>query len=110
MGDFDTTFEVAAEAAAEVMGTESVTYTPYGGEAVAIAGALIRRMGIHPELQVPVAHITVRNDATYGIDAASIDTGGDTLAWPPKRGGANRTAQITAIVSVNAGFVTVEVV
>lgn len=108
MGDFDTTMETAAEAAFAYLGTEQVTYTPNGGAARTVT-AVVRRMGIDGDLNVPIAQIKVKNSATLGLAAAAIDTGGDSIAWSPKRGGTTRTSRITALVSADAGFVTVEV-
>ncbi|HUX16199.1 MAG TPA: hypothetical protein VMW52_06980 [Phycisphaerae bacterium] len=108
MGDFDTTMVLAAEAAFAALGTESVVYTPAGGTARTI-DAVIQRLGIEGHFDAPAARVKVRQDGTLGIDAAQIDTGGDTLAWPPKRGGAQRTSRITGIAAADAGFVTLEV-
>jgi len=108
MGDFETTMELAGAAAMAALDTETVTYTPRGGSARAIE-AIITRAAPDVEIDVPVARIKVRNDVTLGIDAATVDTGGDTIAWPPKRGGSTRTSRISDVLSADAGFVTVGV-
>ncbi len=109
MSDFSDTMAVAAEAALEVLDTESITYTPLGGVGVA-RDALIHRIGNRgagPLGPAPEAEVTLRNDATAGRLASAIDTGGDTLTWAPKRGGATKVSRVLEIVSTNGGFVTV---
>jgi hypothetical protein len=108
MTDFDTTMQLAAAAMPECLGAESVTYTPRGGAARVIS-VVVQRLGIHPDLRVPFAQIKAREHATLGLAAATLDTGGDTIAWQPKPGGTARTGRITSLISANAGFVTVEV-
>jgi len=108
MGDFETTMELAAAATMAALDTETVVYTPRGGAARSIE-AVITRGAPDPDIDVPVARVKVRNHATLGIDASAIDTGGDTLAWSPKRGGSNRTSRITDLLGADAGFVSVGV-
>ncbi len=108
MGDFDTTMELAGAAMLECLGTETVTYTPRGGVGRPIA-VLVHRLGIDPETRVPLARIEAREHATLGVVAATLDTGGDTIAWQPKPEGATRVGRVTALISANAGIVVVEV-
>lgn len=106
MGDYDTTMELAGEAMAELLGVEEVTYTPRSGTARTI-DVVIERTGVEDNL--PTARIKARSHATSGLTAGTIDTGGDTITWAPKRGGTTRTSRIVALVGATAGTVTVEV-
>jgi hypothetical protein len=108
MSDFDTAMELAGEAMGESLGVETVVYTPLGGVARSIAVTIARALP-DPALDVPAARITARNHATLGIDGSSVDTGGDTIAWSPKRGGSAKISRIEDIVTVNAGMIVVEV-
>lgn len=106
--DFDTTMQLAGEAAMECLGTEAVIYTPRAGAARPIQ-VIVQRLGLDPIQHVPIARIKARQQATLGLDAASLDTGGDKITWSPKRGGPARSSRIQQVLAADGGFVTVEV-
>jgi transcription elongation factor len=112
MRDFADTMALAAEAAMACLDSETVVYTPRGGDAVSIS-AVVERMApgmVGSVGPVPLARLVVRNDATCGIAAASIDTGGDTVAWAPKKGGSTRTSRILQIDPATSAGCTVVMV
>lgn len=111
MGDFAISMQEASEAAMTVLDAETVTYTPNGGDARSISALVQRELPIEVPggAVVPGARLTVRNDATDGIAAGDVDTGGDTVAWSPKRGGSSRTSRIVRIAYAGSGMVVVEV-
>ncbi|MCK9570145.1 hypothetical protein M0R72_14470 [Candidatus Pacearchaeota archaeon] len=107
MTDFATALGLGAEAAMAFLDTESITYTPLAGAGVP-RDALVERLG--PQRlsglgSVPLARVTLRNDAAAGRPASGIDTGGDTITWSPKRGGATRVSRVLEIEWQNGGFV-----
>ncbi len=109
MTDFAETMALAGEAALESLDAEPITYTPLAAAGV-VRRALVRRLGNHaagPMGRVPEAEVTLRNDAATGRLASAIDTGGDTITWAPKRGGATKISRVLEIASSNGGFVTV---
>ena len=69
---------------------ESVTYHPDVGDDRTIDYAIVERdgPGLIGEYGTPVyqAVIRVKNDSTTGISATEIDTGGDELSFPLRRG------------------------
>jgi len=112
MGDFVIAQQQAAAAALDLMDPETVTYTPYNGVARSIEGFLDRQPpeAVGPVDGVPTAVLRVRNDATVGIDAASLDTGGDVVAFPLKWGSSStKNARILQVLSVDAAWLTLAI-
>ena len=109
MTDFETAMNLGAEAAIECMDAETIVYTPLAGSGVG-RQALIERIGaqrVGTVGPVPQARVTLRNDAAAGRLAGAVDTGGDTIAWSPKRGGPTKVSRVLSIERQNAGFVVV---
>lgn len=76
--------------------SEPVTYRPRTGAARAIQASLVRNPPATPaELSrgfTPSMMITVLNDATRGISAAELDTGGDAILLAQRLGDATSAA------------------
>jgi len=109
MTDFAAAMDLAAEAAWVSLDVESITYTPAGGAGL-VRSALVRRLApqeISGLGRAPEAMVTLRNQAAAGRLSSVVDTGGDTISWSPKRGGAAKVSRVLEIISANGGFVTV---
>lgn len=90
-----------------MLDAESIVYTPRAAAGVTL-DALIERLGpqrVGGMGPVPLARVTLRNDVALGRLASGIDTGGDTITWSPKRGGATRVSRVLEIEQSNGGFV-----
>lgn len=99
----------AGAAAMTLLDAESIAYTPATGVAVTIDALIDRRPldGVDGMGRVPKAILRIRNDATYGRLASAIDTGGDSITWPAKKGSTTtRTSRILEILDQDAAFVT----
>lgn len=86
---FDADYKAAAADLLEVLG-EDVSYTPRGGVARTIRAIVDRsppqRIDARGNVFTPRLTIQVLNDATDGIDSASMDAGGSdrvSLAYRP---------------------------
>lgn len=88
---FDTTLAAAAPALVFPVMGESITYTPSGGSPRTIT-ALVDRNPLEElselgAVLVPAVEIEVLDNATTGIDSATLNVGGDTVTvalWPGK--------------------------
>ena len=94
----------------EIFG-EQITYYPAGGGSRSIKGIIDR--GSFEDygddmVQSPTFSITVANDNTTGISSAELNTGGDAIAFPMRRGDSDSTKRIVAIVTQNAEMIKVE--
>jgi len=58
--------------------------------------------------RTPNINVIVRNDSTTGISSEEIDTGGDKLYIPGRRGRATRWMRIAKILNQNPGFMRLE--
>lgn len=84
---------------------ESVTYTPKVGSAVT-RNAVVDRMGLQ-EVEGTGAlaetfDVLIPNDATNGV--ASVDTGGDTITFPPRVGETAVARQVVAVIDNDNGM------
>lgn len=81
----------------------TITYLPRGGGSRSIK-AIIEYKGAKPLDGLsggsrPHVELLVRNDATYGISSREIDTGGDKVQVPFRRGRSVRTVRIVQILA-----------
>jgi len=95
------------------LGGEALTYKPAGGGTRAIS-AIVDRRDISPLGSAPHGHsqrleILVVNDATDGIAATEVDTGGDMVTVARRIGEAAQDRPIKKIVNQDSDGVLLEV-
>ena len=90
--------------------TESVVYTPAGGDPVTI-NAVVDRPGPDPlgGGQAAVIHVQAINDASLGIDLDALDAGGDTITVAERYGGTAKARRIQRLGDHDAEWVTMDV-
>ncbi len=90
--------------------TESVVYTPNGGDPLTI-NAVIDRPGPDPlgGGQAALIHVQVLNDASIGVDLAALDAGSDTISVAERYGGTAKARRIQRLGEHDAEWVTLEV-
>ena len=90
--------------------TETVTYRPARGTAREIQ-ALVDRPGRDERTgaATPRFELTVLNDATSGIAAVTLDTGGDQIDVAERAGGTARRRHITEIIEQDDEMLKVQV-
>jgi len=109
MGDYAIAQQEAASSTLAALDPETVTYTPYGGSARSIEVFLDRQppQAIEGMGTSPTAIVRARNDVAAGLNAATLDTGGDSVTWPPKRGDSTtKSSRILSILAVDAAWIT----
>lgn len=86
-----------------VPGSESVSYTPFGGSARTVVVNVMRNMPhkVNGELRVLPIVVFIAKHATAG--AASINRGGDTFGIADTPGGTAKTRVVNQIISVDGG-------
>ena len=110
MSAFADTMELAAEAMLGCMPWETIVYRPRAAGSRNIK-ALVQRdlpLELANHEIVPATVLRVRDHATLGILASTLDTGGDRVTWRPKRGGAVKTSRIVRLLPHPPGIVVVE--
>ena len=91
---------------------ETVVYTPRVGDARSIS-AVVDRQPIQPLSETPqglrpLVPVHVANDAITGIAAADLDTGGDTLTFPERIGGADKVWPIARLAGQDDAMLLLE--
>jgi len=89
---------------------EEIAFRPSGGEARTIT-AVVERHAAAMHLNAPAARMTITamNDATEGIDAASLDCGKDQVQVAARGGGTAEWRYALEIVESDAETVTMAV-
>ena len=92
----------AAPGVQSSLSSATITYLPRGGPARTIQ-AIVEYKGPQPLDGLrggsrPHVELLVRNHATLGISSKEIDTGGDLLQVPLRRGRSVRTVRIVQII------------
>lgn len=105
---FDDTLIAAAESFFLLPGTEKVTYFPAAGGSRKIK-AVISRIGADsiPGVEggsLPGFTVLVRNNATAGIDSASVNTGGDKIECAKRVDERPKLLRITEIINHDVGL------
>jgi hypothetical protein len=90
--------------------TETVSYLVAGEDARSIH-ATVDRGGAEPIMQgqAPGIQIAVLNDASVGIDAATLDVGTDRIEVAERIGGTAKARGIQRIISQDVDFLTLAV-
>lgn len=92
---------------------EPMIYYPGGGGSRSITGIPTRRpyqtMDGTPTGNAPVTDVLVANNATTGISAAELNTGGDKLGIDVRIGETVQQRRITQLLMQDAGMIRVEV-
>lgn len=101
----------AADDILGVLSQVTIVYLPKAGGSRTIQG-LIEYLG--PSLMAGVAggsrprmELLVRNDTTYGISSREIDTGGDKVQIPLRRGRSVRTVRIVELLAQDRAMLRV---
>jgi hypothetical protein len=110
---FDDTLKRAAESFFQLPGVEQLTYRPRTGSARRIR-AIVTRLGGEglPGISggsTATFNILVQNDATKGIDSATMDTGGDQIDVAPNLGEPPKSFRIAEILNHDAGLILLAV-
>ncbi|HYE19918.1 MAG TPA: hypothetical protein VEA69_15825 [Tepidisphaeraceae bacterium] len=111
---YDLNFSESAGWAVDGMGGESIVYSPKTGAARTITAIVERHAPEQFDAGGPMFSaitITVRNHATSGILATSINWGGDTVTLAATKGGTAAAYLLVgpAPISQDAGMVTLAV-
>ena len=90
--------------------TETVTYRPARGTAREIQ-ALVDRSGREERTgaATPGFELTVLNDATHGVAAGELDSGGDVIEVAEQPGGAAIRRRVVQVIERDAEFLKVHV-
>lgn len=97
----------------DILGKETVTYLPFGGDSRSISAIVNRNqpaeLGDAPHGHAPLLTMAVQNDAASGISSAEINTGKDKVKLPVRIGQTAQERLITKILSQDAGMMKLEV-
>jgi hypothetical protein len=95
---------------------ESIVYVPhthFGATARAnrTINAVVIRYPVEDEEGVVTHHteIRVHNNSTTGISSDELDLGGDAVQLAPRDGEIAETRQITRLLSIDSGMLSIEV-
>ncbi len=90
--------------------TESVVYTPAGGDPLTI-NAVVDRPGPDPLAggQAALIHVQVLNDASVGVDLDALDAGSDTITIAERYGGTAKARRIQRLGEHDSEWVMLEV-
>ena len=93
---------------------ETITYVPRVGATREISCVVDRHpvevVPSTPGAVAPFARVYPKNDATEGISAEELDTGGDAVQFPERLGGAtDRTWSIARMAQHDDGMLELEV-
>jgi hypothetical protein len=108
--DFETD---SAGCVIDLLGAETVTYYPTGGEARTISAIVDREEAASlpgsTHGTAPGAEISVLNNATTGISTSELNKTLDKISYPVRIGETAQARKIVAIVSQDAGMLTLRV-
>jgi len=110
---FDDTLKAAAASFFLLPGAEWITYRPRTGAARRIRAVVTRSEwialpGVEGGSRPPFG-VLVKNDATNGIDSATVDTGGDELDIAPNVGEPPKAFRPAEIMNHDAGLMFLKV-
>lgn len=104
---------VSARQTVNLLGAEPIAYEPAGGGSRAILGIIDRddaqALPGAPHGNSPGAEIGVLNHADDGISSAELDKNLDRIRYPVRIGEIPQSRKIIAIVSMDAGMITLRV-